>query len=231
MGKLRRLDIFNKDFLIIIFIVLTTSWTWRILNYNIFLCLLLIFVTAIFLKLLLINKLHTLLILILCLAFLIVAAVNLHLGFDQGLYKLNFNEEVQLNERHKYYAGELGKFFLNRYALNYYKNYNPYFYKFQQNIFSVLDSNLYFFASHPRERSGVNEFEKFPSLYLIFFVIGIIYSFRLRLLLIMLYLLAAVLVSGLISPAFELGPILFFPFVATLTILGVIWLINQIHRI
>lgn len=231
MGRLRRLGIFDKNFLITIVIVFTTPWAWKILNYNVFLCLILILITAIFLKLLFSNKFNVILTLILCLAFLIVTVINLQIGFDQDLRKLNVNEKVQLNERHRYYAGELGIIFLNRFSLNYYKNYNPYFYKFQRNFFSVLDLNLYFFASHPREREGISEFEKFHSLYLIFFVVGIIYSFRLRPLLVMLYLLAAGLVSGLISPTFELGPVLFFPFVATLTILGVIWLVNQIHRI
>lgn len=229
-------SIFKKDFLII-FIALTTPWAWKMINYNVFLCLLLILITIILVKLLLIDRLqHTILILILCCVFLVVSVINLQLGFDQNLRKLNVNEEVKLNERHQYYARELGGLFLNRFSLNYYKNYNPYFYKLERNFFSVLDPNLYFFASHPRERGGINEFEKFPSLYFIFFIMGIIYSLKLRSLLAMLYLLFAASISGFISPAFELGPILFFPFVTALTALGVIYsvallmyLIKRIH--
>lgn len=226
MRKLDIRDILNIDFLIFIFVVITTPWTWKILNNNILICLLLILIAYIFLKLLLIKRIIIELIILFGLAFLVVSVINLQLGFDQQLDKLDVNEEVKLNERHRYYAKDLGAFFLNKYSLNYYKNYNPYFYKFQRNFFSVLDSNLYFFASHPRERAGINEFVKFPSLYLVFFILGIIYSLKLRSLLVIVYLLVAALINGFLSPAFELGPILFFPFVTALTALGVIYSIS-----
>lgn len=221
--------ILKKDFLITVFIVFTTPWIWKITNYNVFLCLLLILITIILVKLLLIDRLHTALILILCGAFLIASVINFRLGFDQELNKLNFNEEIQIDERHKYYARELGELFLNKYSLNYYKNYNPYIYKLERNFFSVLDPNLYFFASHPRERAGINEFEKFPSLYFMFFIMGILYSLKLRSLLLMLYLLVAASINGFISPAFELGPVLFFPFVTTLIVIGVVYSIDLLR--
>lgn len=222
----------NKDVLIIIFIFFTTPWTWKILNDNVFLCLLLILITAIFVKLLLINKFCAILILILCCAFLVASVINLQLGFDQDFHKLNVNEKVQLDERHKYYARELGELFLNKYALNYYKNYNPFFYKFQRNVFSVLDPNLYFFASHPRERAGINEFEKFPSVYLFLFIFGILYILQKRqLIAVVTYLLVAVFISGFIAPAFILGPILLFPFISTIISLGLIYFLNIFLKI
>ncbi|MDD5415721.1 MAG: hypothetical protein PHE48_01805 [Candidatus Daviesbacteria bacterium] len=238
MGKLNIRSILaqNKALLVVILIVFTTPWTWKILNDNLLLCLSLIIITVIFVKLLLNNKRNTRLILLFCSIFVVVSAVNVQLGFDRNLRKLNVNEEVQLNERHNYFAKELREFFLNKYSLNYYKNYNLSFYKFQRNFFSALDPNLYFFAGHPRERAGINEFEKFQSLYLIFFIIGIVYSLQLQSLLAIAYLLVAALINGFIAPTYRLGPILFFPFVTALTALGIMYsvallksLIRKIH--
>lgn len=45
--------------------------------------------------------------------------------------------------------------------------------RIQKNIFENLDLNLYFFANHPRQRIGVKEFEKFPYIFLPFFLYGL----------------------------------------------------------
>lgn len=45
--------------------------------------------------------------------------------------------------------------------------------RIQNNLSETLDPNLYFFANHPRERVGKNEFEKFPYLYFPFFIVGL----------------------------------------------------------
>lgn len=42
-----------------------------------------------------------------------------------------------------------------------------------KNFFENLDSNLYFFANHPRERIGIKEFEKFHFIFLPFFLAGL----------------------------------------------------------
>jgi hypothetical protein len=47
------------------------------------------------------------------------------------------------------------------------------FYKLMDNFSSVMSPNLYFFANHPRERSGIVEVEKFPYVLLPIFVYGI----------------------------------------------------------
>ncbi len=229
MGKfsIRSILAQNKSLLIIVLIIITTPWTWNILNYNLFLCFLLIMITIILAKLLLANRSHPVLILTLGCIFLVASIVNLRLGFDQDINRLNIDEKVQLDERHGYYAQDLGKLFLNRYALNYYKNYNPSFSKFQKNFFSVIDPNLYFFASHPRERKGVMEFEKYPSFYLLLFISGIFYILqRKNLITLVVYLLATAFMSGFVAPGFILGPILIYPFVSTVIFLG---LINILH--
>lgn len=47
------------------------------------------------------------------------------------------------------------------------------FYKILDNLSQTLNPNLYFFANHPRERSGITEVEKFPYILLPIFIYGI----------------------------------------------------------
>jgi hypothetical protein len=48
------------------------------------------------------------------------------------------------------------------------------FFRILDNFSEIIDPNLYFFANHPRERVGINEFEKFPYILLPFFIYGIL---------------------------------------------------------
>ena len=218
----------NKPSLILLFISIFNPCIWKIFQLNIFLAILLIITSFLLFNLLSKHEFSPKYLIVTIIIFCILSVIGVKLGYDQDLKKLKFYEEIQLDGRNKYYSKELGRLFLNRYSLNYYKNYNPYLYKFQHNFFSVLDPNLYFFSSHPRERPGINEFEKFPSFYSGLFIIGVIYILQFQPLLAIIYFLSAALISGFISPGFELGPILFFPFVVTLTALGVIHLLRQL---
>jgi hypothetical protein len=47
------------------------------------------------------------------------------------------------------------------------------FSRIEKNFSQVVDPNLYFFANHPRERVGIKEFEKFPYIFIPFFLVGI----------------------------------------------------------
>lgn len=226
MERIRILGIFRKDFLLTIFIILITPWTWKILDNNISLGLLLILITVVLVRLLVNSERNFRLIPLLCLFFAVASIVSLQSGFDRNSFKPNVNEEVRLNKRHNYYAGNLKGFFLNKYSLNFYKNYQPYLNKFERNFFFSLDPNLYFFASHPRERAGVNEFEKYPSAYFFIFILGFIYYLQKRNLIIFFYLLAASFVSGFVSPGFVLGPVILFPFISATISLGLIFLLD-----
>lgn len=213
----------NKSVLVLLVISFTNPWFWKILNVNIFLGLS-IAVTSFSQFILISSQKWRLKYLITTIfMFIILSAFGIKLGYDQDLKIIKVDEQIQLDQRNRYYSKDLGELFLNKYVLNYYQNYNPYISKFQHNFFANLDPNLYFFASHPRERAGINEFEKFPSFYFLFFLLGIIYILQLQPKRLMLYFFVAALIGGLISPAFELGPILFFPLVTSLTTLGVIY--------
>ena len=151
----------NKSSPVLLFLSLANPWFWRILNLNIFVAVLIIIISFSLFSLLSRHKFSLKYFIVTLIIFVTLSIIGIKLGYDQDLRKLQIDEGVKLNQRNKYYAQELGTLFLNRYVLNYYQNYNPYLYKFQRNFFSALDPNLYFFASHPRERAGINEFEKF----------------------------------------------------------------------
>lgn len=65
--------------------------------------------------------------------------------------------------------------------------------RLQANFFEAMDINLYFFASHPSERVGVKEFEKFPYILLPAFIIGAIAQFNRK---------KAVLAIAFLAPVF-----------------------------
>lgn len=80
------------------------------------------------------------------------------------------------------------------------------------NISENLDFNLYFFANHPTERVGVNEFEKFPYILLPFFIIGILSAPHSSSKTFLVSLLVAFSFSGVVGNKNTLGPFLLFPF-------------------
>ena len=52
------------------------------------------------------------------------------------------------------------------------------FYRLKQNLFSVFDQNIYFFAYHPREDNSFDIYPKFTFLLLPFFVLGLLRLIR-----------------------------------------------------
>jgi hypothetical protein len=95
------------------------------------------------------------------------------------------------------------------------------FYNLQENFFEILDPGLYFFSNHPRQRVGFKEFEKFSYALLPLFILGLFRLWELQknrtafLFLILPIILMTVL--GINTP---LGPLLLFPFVFCMTLLG-----------
>lgn len=96
------------------------------------------------------------------------------------------------------------------------------FFRILSNFSEVVDPNLYFFANHPRERVGVQEFEKFPFLLLPFFVYGLLQFVQKtknqKLLIISFF--APVLLTSFIGSKNSFGPFSLFPFVTVFSALG-----------
>jgi hypothetical protein len=96
------------------------------------------------------------------------------------------------------------------------------FWRIRKNMFELLDPNLYFFANHPRERVGYDEFEKFPYILFPFFVLGLFMLVKKppKSILLVSLSLAVILIS-LIGHNNEAGPFSMFPFMFSAIIFGV----------
>jgi len=89
------------------------------------------------------------------------------------------------------------------------------------NFFQTIDINQYFFASHPRERVGVKEFEKFPYFFLLPFLYGLalfLTKFSKKQFLVFLFLPLGLL--SLVGYQNDLGPYSLFPFFVSTIFLG-----------
>jgi len=91
----------------------------------------------------------------------------------ETIFKIDDLEIFYLNERRLLYPNQtVGRFFENKAT--------RIFYRFKKNFFEGLDPNLYFFASHPRERLGIVEKERFNWLFLPIFLIGVYWQIKKR---------------------------------------------------
>lgn len=95
------------------------------------------------------------------------------------------------------------------------------FFRIQKNLSENLDPNLYFFANHPRERIGYKEFDKFPYIFIPFFILGIIESVKLKNRNILYFsLFAPLLLTSIIGNVNPMGPFSLFPFFSINIALG-----------
>ncbi|MFH1561030.1 MAG: hypothetical protein ABID04_00420 [Patescibacteria group bacterium] len=87
------------------------------------------------------------------------------------------------------------------------------FYRIKQNVFELIDPNLYFFANHPRERAGMDEFEKLPFFFFPLFVFGFLSELGKKGLgYYFLFLILPVLLLSVWGNIGRLGPFCLFPF-------------------
>lgn len=159
---------------------------------------------------------------------LILILISLNDAFDESIFRNSALDIQKFHKRHEYYANGLGKIYTNRIALEFYKDFSTPLYKLQKNFFSNLDLNLYFFASHPRERVGIEEFSKYWLPFLPFLLIGLISLIYKPFKGFLIYILFISLVSSFISPKYNLGPILFFPIVNNIITMGILSSLRKI---
>lgn len=193
-------------------VALANFWIWRALKIDLLLgsALLLVSVLASYL---IFVRYSTKIMLFTFFIVLLISFRILGPGFDKNLTNLSIDQEKQLGERHGYFAVDLGRFFQNRFALRFYKDFYPYINNYTSNIFNSLSPNLYFFGNHPREREKIEEISLYPSVFIIPFLMGLTYFLRSIQPFIIWYLLYIIFVTGFIEQNFILGPILFFPLI------------------
>lgn len=115
---------------------------YGVFQYAFFFAILLLF-ESILLYLILINKNTPIRILFfILLAFLII--ISLNKGFDKSLIYLSALEKDTLISRQDHFGRELGKLYQNRFGVIYFGEVRPILVKFNGNLFSHLDFNLFF---------------------------------------------------------------------------------------
>lgn len=94
----------------------------------------------------------------------------------------------------------------------------------------VLSPSLYFFSNHPRERTGYREFEKFQYILLPFFIVGLCALVKGKnYFLLSLLFIPGLMVFTLFGNRGELGPFLFFPFLAVTIVQGLSLFFNKVN--
>ena len=208
--------------LLLLAVIFGNLWIWRILRENLLIGILLIILSFLLFKQV-ITKVQKRQFFLLILIFATISFITLRVGFDNNIFVSSAEEKIQQNTRHGFYSVELGKLFKNTISLQFHKYLSTSIYKLERNLFYNLDPNLYFFAAHPRERAGVGEFGKYPWFLLPFFIIGLFLAIRYYYLPTGIYFIWTSLISIFLNPGYYLGPVLFFPLMNILIVLGLIF--------
>lgn len=211
--------------ILLLIVTFGNLWIWRVVKENFILAILLIILSLLLFKLV-IAKMQKSQLLILILVFALTSFITLRTSFDKNIFIISAEEIVQQNVRHGYYAVELGQLFQNKISLQFYKYFSRPIYKTERNIFYNLDPNVYFFVGHPRERAGIEEFDKYPWFLLPFFIAGVFLVIRYNYPTVGIYFICTILISMFLSSAYSLGPVLFFPLINILITLGLIYFLR-----
>jgi hypothetical protein len=102
------------------------------------------------------------------------------------------------------------------------------FYRLTDNVYQVLDLNLYFFGNHPRERLEHKEFQKFPYVVIPLFLLGVLkIAERKRIDIFVLSFLIPVVLLTVIGSKNDMGPFSLFPFIIVSILLGTEGFLNR----
>lgn len=203
----------------LLFTLIFNLWIWKILFSNVFLGILLIGFTILLFKFLSRNIIKKNL-LILSILFLFICLFQWKLTPKVSLTNLD-NDQIRVRDMR---LNEYPPIFFNVGSKTIWLPIAHWFEgrkesiaigRIKENIFSFIDFNQYFFASHPRERVGIKEIEKFPYIFIPFFLLGILDLVKRKkdkYFIFFLVMLPLLLIS-LIGNRCELGPFVTFPLI------------------
>ncbi len=196
-------------YVLLFFVCILNGWFWKIITADLLLGILVAICTALVFLFLSerTKKEFTISLLSICIIINVFFVIN---GFDKLLFIQSPSEELSVNTRRSYYPYPLGSIFHNKLTLS--------IYKYEKNLFANLDINLYFFKSHPRERPGIEEFEKYPQILVAFLFLGMIVFLRSKITYFLIFI--TIIMGGFLRQDFPLGPVLFFPIITSLISLG-----------
>ena len=147
-------------------------------------------------------------VIILTSAILIILTCYLLLNhFDKNIFSTSITDTIQKEERHNYYAQEMGRVYKNRVGIFYFNSIEPILNKIGGKFFLYLDFSYYF---APREFASLEKY--FPPL-AILFVFGLFNILKAGNKMLIVYLTIVLIVTSLTKLDNKLGPILLFPFI------------------
>lgn len=196
-------------------------WIWRVFKENFIIGIFLMILSLLLFKQ--VTKVQKNQLIALIFVFIVVSIFILKVSFDKNIFIYSAEKQAQQDARHGLYAVELGQLYKNKLSLHFYKDFSWSIHKLERNLFYNLDLNLYFFGSHPRERAGIGEFDKYPWILLPFFIVGLFLVIQNYYLVTVVYLIGASLISMFSSPTYPLGPALFFPLINVVITFGLIY--------
>ncbi len=179
---------------------LLSFWGWRIFGNNLLVFFICLILTILFFLIIekQSNRILNIVFLI-TLGWLILITIPGHL--NQYVWEKSDLDIITITAQRSYYPAPVGNVLHNKYFLA--AN------KYQNDFMSVFDINYYFFASHPRERATIDDFEKYLPIFIPFLVLGMIKVFKNLFSLIIIFLVLAL--SPILDPRNYLGPVFIFP--------------------
>lgn len=137
--------------------------------------------------------------------------------YEEDLIKHNALDINNMKVRQGYYTHRMGPIVHNNLTVT--------VYKIQRNFFTNLNFNQFFFGGEPRYRPYALDFEKFPPVYLGFFLYGLYCIFKQSEKLLKIFLSASIIILLILSfgnPSFILGIYPLYPLITGIISLGIL---------
>lgn len=201
--------------LIVIIILFSNFWIWKIFSLNLIIFVLLVFQTFLlwFVTSHKFQKKAWIILVGIFAALLIFQYQTTKIG---SLIKLDNDEQRIHDIRIGLYNSKVHFIRLLFYRLNlrdfFEGDLSRMSFRVQRNFFETIDPNVYFFAGHPRERVWANDFQKFPFILIIPFFIGVFNFITRKNYLVFILTFISVLLLSFIGHINELGPFILIPF-------------------
>ena len=207
-------------------LIFINEWIWRVAAVNITIFILL-FLSSIFLF----KKLkHYFL-----LTFILLLYFQISTTSFQSLILLDNDDQRIKSERIQFYnpSNHYMRVLFARFNLKELLegNFNTAKNRLERNFFETIDSNVYFFAGHPRERVWANDFEKFPFIFIVPFLIGVYLAVIEKEKFLILFAIISLIVLTYFGHKNPLGPFILFPFFVYLINKGVLKTVNYFQKI
>lgn len=204
-------------------IIFGNEWIWRIAHYDFIIFISLIITTTTFY--ILIN--HTLSLKLLVFLFLFLGVLFLKqiltTNYESLTLLSNDEQRIQSTRLQFYNSSRYSRVLFNRLNLKEVTDgtIGTIITRLQRNLFEALDPNVYFFGGHPRERVWANDFEKFPFILIVPFLIGLYETINQRKWIILLYFTLSLLLLSFIGHKNILGPFILFPIIVNCILIGI----------